>query len=576
MAGVEETPVKGFWTTFGTPSTKPKAITTREEEEWKPEKSERSQKQKEERAPVPALAAELIDLGADPKAPEALAARVPAVPAASAAPPPAKATSKPKSSTDKQSVAERIKALGEQKKREKEREKEKEKAKEKERGREKEQGQQQEREEQQHRPQLRQEKPRRPFETFPPPSPPDQAPAKLQADDFPPAKKASKSKFNKAKKEVAAVATVAATATVPLPSPVEETKVSKESIPGSFPEQIEDDILDFSYSAAYETLTSPTPPSPSPQPAYEQSSKANTRDDILDFSYSAAYETLASPTPPSPSPRLASVQSSKRAKTRDDILDFSYPSAYETLASPTPPSPSPRPASEQSSENAKTSFISRSQSPNLMDDPPPAAAPEVETGAPPTPPAEPDPKPTRKERTKLERTAGASWGFWVVGPRRPIKKETKAKEDSDIPKAKVTPRPALVRSKSAVTARPKPKEPPNEGEKLPSDKEKRPEPKTVRTPMNMGLTTFFRGPPPNRTKSGRRVAASASKPPSRRQSEDVDAGLPSPPPDNQPEFPTKAAKVMGVKTSRSKRENMGSKRRRSGKFTFFHRPKSHL
>ena len=70
---------------------------------------------------------------------------------------------------------------------------------------------------------------------------------------------------------------------------------------------------------------------------------------------------------------------------------------------------------------------------------------------------------------------------------------------------------------------------------------------------------------------GERLAAALKKISGRGvlRPEDVDAGLPSPPPDNQPEIPTKAAKVMGVKTSRSKRENMGSKRRRSGKFKIF-------
>ena len=187
----------------------------------------------------------------------------------------------------------------------------------------------------------------------------------------------------------------------------------------------------------------------------------------------------------------------------------------------------------------------------------------------PTPPPEPAMKSSKKERAKVERTAGASWGFWGAAPppKKSVKKEVKPKEDLS-QSAPAKERPGVSRSKSDATARRKVRDSDNEVdiERSSTDKDKRSD--TKRQSRGMGFSNFILGgPPPSRSKSVRKSGVQ-SRPTSRRPSVDVgDTNLPSPPPDDKPGIPDKAAEVMGIKTSASQKDSAG-KRKRRGKLSF--------
>ncbi|KAL8938145.1 MAG: hypothetical protein Q9216_004047 [Gyalolechia sp. 2 TL-2023] len=179
----------------------------------------------------------------------------------------------------------------------------------------------------------------------------------------------------------------------------------------------------------------------------------------------------------------------------------------------------------------------------------------VVPAAPPTPPAEPvAPKPVKKERARVVRDQGASsWGFWGAAPKKDDKKAAKAKDDTDVPPAKKTATPALVRSKSTKT----PKEKDKDIEKSSSSdaKEKKAESRPSKS-RGSSFGALFSGPPPARAKPVRRMSTSAaSKTTSKRQSMDIDGfGLPSPPPDDAPAVNGKAAKLMGTTSAKLDRK----------------------
>ena len=190
---------------------------------------------------------------------------------------------------------------------------------------------------------------------------------------------------------------------------------------------------------------------------------------------------------------------------------------------------------------------------------------------PPTPPPEPkEEKPVKKERARVTKgDGGASWGLWGAAPAK--KDSRKAKDDADIStpaKKEKTTAPGLSRSKSSRTAKDKDRETVKSDPKS-SDSEKAKKADS-RPPKSRGSSFggLFGAPSPSRTKSVRRssTAASAPKIASRRQSMDVDAtGLPSPPADDGPETTAKAAKVMGIGSSKpGKKESSRGKEKIPG------------
>lgn len=195
--------------------------------------------------------------------------------------------------------------------------------------------------------------------------------------------------------------------------------------------------------------------------------------------------------------------------------------------------------------------------------PPPPPAPE----APPTPPAEPAaPKPVKKERARVVRDEGASsWGFWGASPKKAVKKEVKAKDDADALSPVSKEKPGLTRSKTTKDGKEKETEK-SSGKSSGSDKEKKAD---SRPPKSRGSSFggLFGGPPPARTKPVRRSSVATPKNASRRQSMDIDAGLPSPPADGTPEMNSKAAKLMGTSGGKlGRKESVRGKPKASGKY----------
>ena len=186
-------------------------------------------------------------------------------------------------------------------------------------------------------------------------------------------------------------------------------------------------------------------------------------------------------------------------------------------------------------------------------------APEV----PPTPPPEPvAPKAIKKERARVRDEGISSWGFWGASPRKPVKKETKIKDDSELPVTAAkerAPATGLVRSKSTKTAKTaKEKETEKVSAKSSgSDKDKKAESRPAKS-RGSSFGGFWGGPPPPRTRPVRKQSVATSKNASRRQSADVEAmGLPSPPAELAPEMNSKAAKLMGTSGGKPARKERG-------------------
>ncbi|KAI0401033.1 hypothetical protein F4802DRAFT_609692 [Xylaria palmicola] len=162
--------------------------------------------------------------------------------------------------------------------------------------------------------------------------------------------------------------------------------------------------------------------------------------------------------------------------------------------------------------------------------PPPPAVPEVPP-APPSPPVEP--KSSRKERAKINRDGGASWGMWSASttPLKEEKKSSKSRSDGKRPK-KV--REEKVSSKGSG-----------------SDKAERQDPGVAPASRSRINSLFQSTPPLSRSMSTRDKQSRKSS--SRRHSVEMSGGLVSPPPEEMPEMASRAARVMGVDKSRSRR-----------------------
>jgi hypothetical protein len=184
--------------------------------------------------------------------------------------------------------------------------------------------------------------------------------------------------------------------------------------------------------------------------------------------------------------------------------------------------------------------------------------------SPPTPPPEPSTKSSKKERTKIDRTAGGSWALWGAAPppKKSAKKTSRTEKESQPPPPEEAPE--EPRSKPDQARRRKVRDSQNETEKSSSsDKDKNSESKRP-SRTGAGLSNFILGGPPPSSKSKSDRKSGTSRPVSRRPSVDVeDTGLISPPPDDKLEVSDKAAKLMGIKPSKSGRERSGMKKRRS-------------
>lgn len=282
--------------------------------------------------------------------------------------------------------------------------------------------------------------------------------------------------------------------------------------------------------------------------------------------------TPTSKTAPS-KPRDLSPPPVEEKKASKDSVPGSFPAegGEDDIIDVITPSPIEKPSNKKVSKNKKEPKMDLLEFDGELTAPP---ASEVTPAplAPPTPPPEQvAAKPTKKDRARVVRDEGASsWGFWGASPKKPLKKDAKAKDDADVPipvtKEKLQ-APGLARSKSTKTAKEKEVEK-SSAKSSGSEKEKKPEP---RPPKSRGSSFggLF-GPPPARARPVRRASITASKNTSHRQSADVDAMvLPSPPAEDGPEMNSKAAKLMGTGTGKlGRKESTRGKQKIAGKIAF--------
>ena len=165
------------------------------------------------------------------------------------------------------------------------------------------------------------------------------------------------------------------------------------------------------------------------------------------------------------------------------------------------------------------------------DAPPPPPPPPPVPDAPLTPP--PEPKPSKKERPKIKDDA-ASWARWNAAPRK------------EEPKSSSRPKTERTTSKRSADK--------SSSKDSGSDKAERAD-KAEKTPGKVRMSSMFTSTPPiSRSMSTRDKRASISgKSSSRRHSVDMH-GLASPPPEELPEMSSKAAKILGVDKSSSKKK----------------------
>ena len=166
---------------------------------------------------------------------------------------------------------------------------------------------------------------------------------------------------------------------------------------------------------------------------------------------------------------------------------------------------------------------------------------------PPTPP--PEPKSSKKDRPKINRE-GSSWGAWTATPSKDEKKSSSKSKSKDKEKEREKEKESSSKKKKSAE-----KEDKSSSKGSSSDKGERSErhkstPKPPRTP-----SVFTSIPPLSRSASTRDKRASISgKSSSRRHSVDMTNGIVSPPPEMVPEMSSKAAKILGVGGSASKRK----------------------
>lgn len=331
------------------------------------------------------------------------------------------------------------------------------------------------------------------------------------------------------------------------PPPVEEKQASKDLIPGSFPSEAPDDdffidILDppvKENKSKESSKLSKLSKASKELPKYKEEPAEEPEADIL----IDVVETPSKKKSNKDSSKLSKANKkspkSKKETKMEDLIDFD---------TPTPPElPDLQDEPEEQDEADEQEESEALEVPEAPEAP---KAPE----SPPTPPPEPvSAKPAKKERAKVVRDEGASWAFWGASPRKPAKKELKAKDDAvTSPAAKErSPQIGLTRSKSTKAAKEKEKETEKTSAKSSgSDKDKKPEPRMPR-PRPSGFGGFFGGLPPPRAKLVRKPSAATPKNFSRRESIEVDViGIPSPPAEEAPEMNNKAARLMGTTASK--------------------------
>ncbi|KAJ4422880.1 hypothetical protein N0V82_002405 [Gnomoniopsis sp. IMI 355080] len=261
-----------------------------------------------------------------------------------------------------------------------------------------------------------------------------------------------------------------------------------------------------------------------------------------------AFEAVPPPPPPAPAdlipppppPPAAPVEESKsKRKSKKVDIPGSFPDEYEEGHPDDIIEVIEMPVRTKKSSSKKSSKA-KSDAVPIPIPPPPPAVPD----APILPPLEAK-KETKKERPKINRDGGSSWGTWTATTPQKDKKASSKSKSADEPK-------------KARKERSPEKEDKLSSKGSSSDKAERSakKEKDMETSRPKLKSVFASTPPISRSTSTREKRHKEGRS-SRRPSIDVASGQVSPPPEEMPEVGSKAAKILGIGLGRSasKRKN---------------------
>lgn len=246
------------------------------------------------------------------------------------------------------------------------------------------------------------------------------------------------------------------------------------------------------------------------------------------------------PPPPPPAPVVPAEEVKSRRKSKKVDIPGSFPDDYEdghpddiieVIEMPM------RPKKSSSKKASKT----KSDDAPIPIPPPPPAVPDA-----PILPLLDVKKESKKERPKINRDGGSSWGTWTASTPKKVSSKVKPADEP----------------KKARKERSPEKEDKLSSKGSSSDKAERTEnkDKDMEIPRPKLKSVFASTPPISRSTSTREKRHKEGRS-SRRPSIDVNSGLVSPPPEDMPEAGSKAAKILGIGAgmglgrSMSKRKN---------------------
>ncbi|PTU22499.1 hypothetical protein P175DRAFT_0490961 [Aspergillus ochraceoroseus IBT 24754] len=346
----------------------------------------------------------------------------------------------------------------------------------------------------------------------------------------------------------------------PLPEPVREPEPEPEPV-----------ILSKTEKKKKKKAKEPEPEpvlEPEPEPEQEIIPEPEPEQGILTKTQKKKKSKKVEPEPvPEPDPEPVILTKTEKKKKAKEVEPEPLPEPeiiqeYESAANAEraidledeqPPAPKPEKMAKKSKKSSSSKKAIPPQDPITADDVMATGALEVNPDSLPTPP--PEERPAKKERSRSERTpVAAPWGFWgATPPRKPTTREVRSSRNEASP--------ALARSRSTKQA--KVRESENEAERSStSDKGRQRESRSSR---GMTFSNFIFGAPPqpSRMSSSRKSGAHPSRRSSRHRPVDMnETGFPSPPPEDR-DLPDKAAKMMGVNASGSKRDRTHGERRKS-------------
>lgn len=249
------------------------------------------------------------------------------------------------------------------------------------------------------------------------------------------------------------------------------------------------------------------------------------------------------PPPPPPPPPAAPIEEVK-AKRKSKKVDIpgSFPDEFEEGHPDDIIEVIEMPVRTKKSSSKKSSKAKAEAVP-IPIPPPPPAVPDA-----PTLPGPEVKKESKKERPKINRDGGSSWGTWTAStPSKDKKASTKSKSAEEPKKARKERSPEKEEKLSSKGSS--------------SDKAERVGKKDKEMDNSRPkLRSVFASTPPISRSASTRDKRHKEGRSSRRPSIDVTSGMVSPPPEEMPEAGSKAAKILGIGLGRS-----GSKRKTSSR-----------